>query len=161
MAGEIPNFVYHGTTSEYLDDILKFGIVPGKRKTNFEAISHPQAVFFTSVFDKAKFHAAHTSQRVGGDPVILKMKIPDMSLLIPDYDVDMGAGDTGCYDYICQATRDNTKKYSKMTCDSFSLSRDFGIYGYKGRIPANQIKAYYILMNAEEIGEDVHHSATI
>jgi len=30
------------------------------------------------------------------------------------------------------------------------LSREVGVYGYKGRIPASAIFAYDILMNAEE-----------
>jgi len=146
--GKIADVMYHGTTSNYLENILKFGLVPGKSKTNYEGISHPDAVFFSSRFEEAQHHAVHTAEKVGGDPIIVNLKVPDPDLLVPDYDVDMGAGDTGCYDYICQTLRD--KQAGGLDTDSFSLSREVGVYGYKGRVPASAIFEYDILMNAEE-----------
>jgi len=98
IKGKVADIMYHGTTSNYLPGLLRLGLVPGKKETNYEGISHPSAVFFTSRFDEAQHHATHTAKKVGGDPVILELKVPDPALLIPDYDVDMGAGDTGCYD---------------------------------------------------------------
>ena len=154
IKGEIGDTAYHGTSSDYLEGIFKLGLVPGEKKTNFEGISHPDAVFISTRMDKAVFHANHTAKKTGGDPVIIEMKIPDKNLLIPDYDVDVGAGDTGCYDYICKVTREKAGKYSKMKGDSFSLSKEFGIYGYKGRIPASFMKAYHISMNAQEEGTE-------
>ena len=140
--------MYHGTTSNYLENILKFGLVPGESKTNYEGISHPTAVFFSSRMEEAQHHAVHTAGKVGGDPVIVNLKVPDPDLLIPDYDVDMGAGDTGCYDYICHTLR--SRQAGNLDTDSFSLSREVGVYGYKGRVPSSAIFAYDILMNAEE-----------
>jgi len=154
IKGEIGDTAYHGTSSDYLEGIFKFGLVPGKKKTNFEGISHPDAVFISTRMDKAVFHANHTANQTGGDPVIIELKIPDQNLLIPDYDVDVGAGDTGCYDYICKVTREKAGKYSKMKGDSFSLSKEFGIYGYKGRIPSKFMESYYISMNAKEEGTE-------
>jgi hypothetical protein len=122
--------------------------VPGESKTNYEGISHPNAVFFSSRMEEAQHHAVHTAGKVGGDPIIVNLKVPDSDLLIPDYDVDMGAGDTGCFDYICHTLRSN--QAGDLDTDSFSLSREVGVYGYKGRIPASAIFAYDILMNAEE-----------
>jgi len=158
IKGKIADTMYHGTTSNYLPGLMKLGLVPGKEKTNYEGINHPAAVFFSSRFDEAQHHATHTASKVGGDPVVLELKVPDPALLIPDYDVDMGAGDTGCYDYICKTLRDNQSSQSVDT-DSFSLSREVGIYGYKGRVPAAAISGYYILMNAEEtMGDDMFYA---
>jgi hypothetical protein len=128
------NEVYHGTSSEYILQIMKLGLRPGVSKTNYEAIVHKDAVFFTSRVEEALHHAIHTASKVGGSPVILEMKIPDMSLLIPDYDIDVGSENSN-FDYISALRSDNQKMKGK----SFSLSREFGIYGYKGRIPPNHI----------------------
>ena len=150
--GKIADVMYHGTTSNYLENILKFGLVPGESKTNYEGISHPNAVFFSSRIDEALHHAIHTAGKVGGDPVIVNLNVPDPDLLIPDYDVDMGAGDTGCFDYICHTLRN--RQAGNLDTDSFSLSREVGVYGYKGRVPASAIFAYDILMNAEDRSKD-------
>jgi 8-oxo-dGTP pyrophosphatase MutT (NUDIX family) len=150
--GKIADVMYHGTTSNYLENILKFGLVPGESKTNYEGISHPNAVFFSSRIDEALHHAIHTAGKVGGDPVIVNLNVPDPDLLIPDYDVDMGAGDTGCFDYICHTLR--SRQAGNLDTDSFSLSREVGVYGYKGRVPASAIFAYDILMNAEDRSRD-------
>ena len=159
IKGKVADIMYHGTTSNYLPGLLRLGLVPGKKETNYEGISHPSAVFFTSRFDEAQHHATHTAKKVGGDPVILELKVPDPALLIPDYDVDMGAGDTGCYDYICQTLRDKQSSQSDVDADSFSLSREVGVYGYKGRVPAAAISGYYILMNAQdELGDTMFYA---
>tara|TARA_R110002126_G_scaffold30326_1_gene99386 strand:+ start:23 stop:1456 length:1434 start_codon:yes stop_codon:yes gene_type:complete len=150
IKGEIADVMYHGTTSNYLPGLLRLGLMPGKKETNYEGISHPSAVFFSSRFDEAQQHAAHTAKKVGGDPVVIAFGVPDPALLIPDYDIDMGAGDTGCYDYICQTLRDKQSSQSNLDADSFSLSREVGIFGYKGRIPSAAISQYYILMNAQD-----------
>ena len=150
IKGEIPKRVYHGTSTNYIQSLMRFGLVPDKEETNYEGISHPEAVFFSSRKDEALMHAKHTARKVGGLPVVIELTVPDKNLIIPDYDIDIGAGDTGCYDYICSKLRDNQSKYSEMEGDSLSLSREFGIYGYKGRIPASHFLAYYLPRNQEE-----------
>ena len=150
LKGKIPNIMYHGTTTDYIPGLLKLGLVPGEKETNYEGISHPGAVFFSSRFDEALHHAAHTAGKVGGDPMVVALRIPDKALMIPDYDVDIGSGDTGCYDYICQSLRNRQR--GDLDVDSFSLSREVGVYGYKGRIPASFLQEYNILMNAQEQG---------
>ena len=161
VRGEMPSVAYHGTTITYLRSIFKLGLVPGKEETNYEGISHDEAVFFSTRFDEALHHAVHTASKKGGHPVVLALKVPDEALLIPDYDVDIGAGDTGCYDYVCSKLRDKQKKsYDRaMKQKSSTLSKEFGMYGYKGRIPSNFIESYYILMNPAENDIEIWHSA--
>ena len=161
VRGEMPTAAYHGTTITYLRSIFKFGLVPGKSETNYEGIVHNDAVFFSTRFDEALHHAVHTASKKGGHPVVLELRVPDKDKLIPDYDVDIGAGDTGCYDYICSKLRDKQKKYydKEMKQKSSTLSKEFGMYGYKGRIPSSFIKSYYILMNPADNDIDVWHSS--
>ena len=159
IEGEIPSTFYHGTSTAYLENIFKLGLKPGESKTNYDGIEHPDAVFFSSRFDEAQTHASHTVNKVGGDPVILELSAPNKNLLIPDYDIDVGSGDTGCYDYICQMLRNKQSLFSKMKGESFSLSKEFGIYGYSGRVPSKFITGYYILMNPEETGIDVNFAS--
>jgi hypothetical protein len=158
IEGKIPDIAYHGTSTEYAPAILKVGLKPGESRTNYEAISHHDRIFFTTRFDEAWHHALHTSGKVGGDPMVIEHGIPDKNLLVPDYDVDVGSENT-CYDYICAKTRENQKKFGQqMKGKSFSLSREFGIFGYKGRIPANHIESYHVLMNAEDnYGDDKYY----
>ena len=161
VRGEMPSVAYHGTTITYLRSIFKLGLVPGKEETNYEGISHDDAVFFSTRFDEALHHAVHTASKKGGHPVVLALNVPDRAKLIPDYDVDIGAGDTGCFDYVCSKLRDKQKKsYDRaMKQKSSTLSKEFGMYGYKGRIPSSFIKSYYILMNPAENDIDVWHSS--
>jgi hypothetical protein len=176
IQGQIAKEMYHGTTDKYLENLLKMGLRPGVRKTNYDAISHPNAVFFTSRFEEAAHHAVHTNnktksdggnavipmgaaaqrsfyQSLSGKPVVLKLKVPDQSLLIPDYDIDVGAENVH-YDYISQKLRNRSREYgAKMPGKSFSLSKEFGIYGYKGRIPPNHIVGIAVALEETEYPE--------
>ena len=150
MKGDVYDVVYHGTSTKYLNNILKFGLMPGESKSNYPEIIHPGLVFISSRFDEAQSHSVHTTGNVGGDPMILELSIPDKSLLTQDYDVDVKSEFSDFYDYIPSGTREDSKRYSEMEGDSFSLSREFGMYGYRGRIPSKFITSYYIVPNAEE-----------
>jgi hypothetical protein len=158
IKGDINDIGYHGTTEKYLRDILSLGIKPGESETNYPGIVHNDAVFFSSKFSEAQHHATHAVSRpvnpgsykkdsIGGDPMIIEFEIPDKDLIIPDYDVDMGSENTGRYDYVEQRPKEDG---SKMKGRAMPLSREMGIYGYSGRIPASFIKAYYILLNSEQ-----------
>ena len=151
MRGRVLDTAYHGTTTEYLGSILRVGIAPSREKSNYSRIDHPDVIFFSSRFGEAKHHANHTANKVGGDPVNLEFKIPNKDLIIPDYDVNVKSEDTGFYNYIPDDVREKSSQNSEMEGSSTSLSREFGIYGYKGRIPASFISSYYILMNSDQL----------
>lgn len=160
VKGKIPDIVYHGTTTAYLPSIMKLGLKPGERKTNYEAVDHPEAVFFASRFDEAWAHAVHTTSKIGSrgfsEPVVIGMKIPDPAKLIPDYDIDQGAEGTN-FDYIDAKTRELGRKYGpRMKGKSMSLSQEFGIYGYKGRIPTKFMMEYHICPNVDETGVEAY-----
>ena len=80
--GKVAKIMYHGTCSEYLNKILRLGLVPGRSDTNYEGIIHPDAIFFSSRFEESIYHSFHTAQRAGGDPVVVSLKVPDPALLM-------------------------------------------------------------------------------
>ena len=151
MRGETSNIMFHGTTTKYLGEILKTGIRAGRSRSNYDLISHPDLIFFSSRFDEAQHHSMHTAQKAGGDPMVVEFSLPDKNLLVPDYDVDAQSGETNIYDYIPEETRNSSANYSSMTGASDALSREFGVYGYRGRISPKFISSYHILTNAEEM----------
>jgi hypothetical protein len=127
MKGVIPDIVYHGTSSSYLDTLLRYGLMPAKRPSNYpQLVHHDDLVFFSSLFDEAQHHAEYASSRQGiyGKPVIIEMLIPDKSKLTPDWDIAREYGGQG-------------EKISSQT------SKEKGLWGYKGRIPASNFKFIY------------------
>lgn len=121
MTGTTPDIAYHGTSSKYLDRILRFGLQPGESESNYpKIVSHDDQVFFSTRFDEAKHHAEYTASRVGGTPVVVELRIPDKSKLQTDYDVDRLYQNKG-----------------------FQMSRELGIWGYKGRVPASHVTKVY------------------
>ena len=157
MTGVIPDIMYHGTSTKYLHQILKHGIVPRssqkiKSNTNFKDVEHHDIIFLTSRFDKADFHAKNAAAKNGGDPMVLKIRVSDKSKIVPDYDVDRRTEMTDVYENVPVATRSLTRyDPPKMEEGAMSFSRETGFYGYRGRIPSSFISTYDIIPN---YGED-------
>jgi hypothetical protein len=141
---ENPEYVYHGTRFNYLKSILKLGISPSISKSNWEHsnIRHPDKVFFTNNEQAALFHAAHSSRDKMDIPVIIRLKVPDQHKLIPDYDVN----------WTTKKPSDEYKKAgyipvihgAKSEMSPMRRSKEEGIFGYKGRIPATFIVEIYL-----------------
>jgi hypothetical protein len=151
ITGELPRTVYHGTTTKYLSSILRNGLSPGLSKTNYDKVSHPDAVFFTSRLEEAAGHAEHAVYKNDGEPLILVMRIPDKDKIIPDYDVDTHAEDTSFPNVYKSQDHSGTFKGKSMT-----HTKEFGLYGYRGRIPASFIDEYMVVPNhADRILEPI------
>jgi hypothetical protein len=146
VSGELPRIVYHGTTTKYLSSILSNGLSPGVSKTNYDKVSHPEAVFFTSRIAEAAYHAEHAAYKNDGEPLILVMRIPDKSKIIPDYDVDTHAEDTN-FPHISKP-EDHAGSFKGK---SMTHTKEFGLYGYRGRIPASFIDEYMVVANYQDI----------
>jgi len=132
---------YHGTSSRYVGRILSLGIKPGESDSNYadQGIVHDESVFLSAKLDEAQYHAFHTVRKKGGIPVVLVVdRIPDKSLLEPDYDVDAAASQSH---YNVRPRRDYDAAFA---ADSMSASKHVGLVGYKGRIPATHISAVLI-----------------
>jgi 8-oxo-dGTP pyrophosphatase MutT (NUDIX family) len=151
IRGRVAKTMFHGTSTKYLGDILKTGLRPGVSETNYKDIAHSDLIFFTSRFDEAREHAVHTADKVGDDPMVVEFSLQDEAKLVPDYDINNKSEQTNVYDYISNKTRSSGSQGEAMPGAAMAVSREMGVYGYRGRIPAKFIDSYYILANANEI----------
>lgn len=130
---------------KYLEDILKVGLEPRGYQSNYEkaGIYHDDKIFFTTRFGEASHHATHTGNITKSLPIVLEFTIPDKNLVISDYDVDMSGGET-------TYAAPNKKSHTKYGSDkSFALSKEFGVYGYQGKILPQHLKWIYILFKED------------
>lgn len=146
LLGRLPDIMYHGTSSKYAIQILKNGLMPAASPSNYpNVVHHEDEVFLTTKFAEAAYHAEHTVNfPTLGFEVVFGFQIPDKNKLVPDFDIDVSSSQTvwqsdleryeARYDFY---GKEDPKK-------SMQLSRDFGIVGYSGRIPANFIRSIYI-----------------
>ena len=148
--GDIQGVMYHGTTTKYLREILLKGLMPGVSESNFRNISHENFVFITSMFDKAQFHAINAATLKGGDPMIIELRIPDKNQLVQDYDVDNQSEVSDLYKNIPHSIRRSKYDTTEMPGNAFRLSKEFGIFGYRGRIPSSNIISYHIAPNVSD-----------
>lgn len=138
--GEIPQKMYHGTSSTELSSILKYGLDPGRGPGRFltRDIEHTEYVFLSGTFAESVFYAYNASQQpkssYGRFPIVLELDVPDKSLIVPDYDADVTKGEEPYYQYRVHAPRQH------YTMKAMGVSREIGKWGYKGRIPAKFIK---------------------
>ncbi len=158
---------YHGTSTTFIESMLKFGLKPNPGETQFDNIEHQDKVFITTELDKAMFHATHSANKNNSFPVIIELRIPDESKLVSDYDVvidTMGADsdqamELGYSDIFYQLPnyRGDGSKYDDMH-QRFGkrldkLSTRVGIFGYKGRIPASHFN--FIFADGDVIEESM------
>ena len=163
MEGRIPDEMYHGTNTDAIPRISKLGLAPGEGEGNWDEVGQfEDMVFLTQDYYNAKFHAERQSRELGkGAPVILKVKIPDRTKIVPDFDMatQMGgkaeevdelgySGANMFYDKHVVDKRDELAKYNPGS----DLTMISGIVGYKGRIPANHITEIHAAL-AGEMGD--------
>jgi len=163
IKGKIPDVAYHGTTSEYLDEISRIGLRPGAKESNWLAgaikIEHPDKIFFSTRIDEAMSHAQMTAEKRGGVSLVVEFKIPNKDLMVADYDVEVQTGqhmdgdsDVGLfYTHMDKPTHGSEKTHKEKP---FSVSKEFGIYGYKGAIPPKFILSYWAAVGKDP--EDVY-----
>jgi len=178
VTGDLPDALLHGTTSEHMPGILRKGLTADETRSNYSlgrtdesAIEHGDTVFLTESPSKAEYHAVNAVHQLGvrrtpgrgspyftrdaqaGFPVIVEFTIPDKAKLVPDYDIDVwsesGEGSFGQTERQRQKRRD-TGYDPRTEEDPFRLSKKFGIFGYRGRIPASFIKSIMIFTGERE-----------
>lgn len=150
-------YFYHGTSLKYLEQIYKEGLKPMINNTNFDKIKHKDKIFITSNLEKALFHAQTTAMKTDSFPIILKLKIPDHSKLVLDYDLALGFYGTNAkinkelgYDNVYRNSGGGAFQYDKPILDNdkdIDISKKLGIYGYVGRIPSSFIEDVFIDLN--------------
>lgn len=149
---------YHGTSSTFLKGIASKGLM-GTDVTNYSKIKHENKVFVTTKLSKAAYHAINACQQHGGIPVILLINLSDPNKLVLDYDValihygldhplvkklgyDAIFHDSGAM--FANKMDDSDIEEWKKLADKSSINTKSGIFGYQGRIPASDIKGFYI-----------------
>lgn len=153
IEGSIPDYAYHGTYSNYLLDIIRLGIRPNRSESNWldTGIIHDDKIFFTTKFGTASFHASRAEIDTHGLPVVIRFKIPDKELVIPDFDIDMDSDTTKTktdgshYDYLNKFRNSPTSEWSAERS-----SQEQGIYGYRGPVMPKFIQEVYILTEDPE-----------
>lgn len=144
LIGDIPPTFFHGTTSIYLENILKFGLKPDESPSNFSKknIHHPDHIFLAATKEIASYYAYiafHNNKNIPGNfPIILEVKIPDKNLLGPDYDYDINPNIEPHF-----PDKPFTPEQS-INLKPLTMSKEIGKWSYKGRIPPSHIiNVYY------------------
>ena len=158
MGADLPSVLYHGTSSDRFEQILRVGLHPNRSDSNWLGTNIDNSHFvYGAVTDTlAEFHANRTSgyQMGNGEshelddpfPVVFSFKVPDKNLLIPDYDV---ASDT-----IGQTPQTDALGYTGQSdnfgSDAGDISRmnpegrvwkSASVFGYNGWISPSHIIA--------------------
>ena len=164
---------YHGTCIEYLNGILKNGLIPinneySKGKTNYDKINHIDKIFTTLNKEKALYHSINSARVNNSFPIIIEHRIPDVDKLDLDYDMGImyyGLKDKNIkrlgYDKIYKKSGSVIKSIDiKKKTGINNINSKLGVYSYLGRIPSSYIKGILIDLEsyrdfylAQEFGE--------
>lgn len=149
---------FHGTSLNFLNGILKTGLMPTD-STNYKNINHDDKIFFTLNIEKAYTHALNSAIKNKSFPIIIELKVPDVSKLVVDYDLAKDVyGDSS--DVVRTLNYD---KFDANKADGIDYKKDItnkiGVYGYVGRIPLSYIQDIWIDMrtyadNLDVFGDD-------
>jgi hypothetical protein len=135
-----PSIGFHGTSSTYLTSILRTGLNQTDDKKNWPFVTVEEIkgkIYFTTHSITALFHANRTTKEIvkTGVPVIIEFEIPDKNRIEPDRDVIRYTG---------IEKENGIAKRSAFSKKPLSLSKEIGIYAYRGKIPPSFIKAVWI-----------------
>jgi hypothetical protein len=145
LIGGVPKVMYHGTSTTRLGDLLKYGLDPGRGRSQFgkRGLFHPEHVFMAATMEAAMFYSDNAvsndrENKRGWEsfPIIIEFNVPDPDLLVPDFDADVTAGAKPHYIH-------KNKPPTKTAMKAMGVSRETGKWGYKGRIPASFFKWVY------------------
>lgn len=94
-------WMYHGTSSKFLPDIMRDGLTPGNAPSNFGAknastTKRQPYVFLTTNASygaaSALDYARRAAHRHGGDPVVLRIRMAKQAMRPDPDDADLGVG---------------------------------------------------------------------
>jgi hypothetical protein len=161
MKGELPDVLFHGTTSASIRDIMRTGLRPGAQlgKTNWPHVWHDKAVSLTVKKGEARFHGTRAAQMNKSLPIVLHVQVPDKNRIMADFDVDSQTDKTTYPGKHLPAWGSQ----ARAGRGSLKTSIDVGTVAYNGRIPAKFIRRieyfdpmherWYYADNIEEIEE--------
>jgi hypothetical protein len=85
---KLTNYVYHGTSMEYLENILKIGLRPNFSPSNFKFTQHKNRIFLTSDKTSAMYYANNTATMTKTPPIILEIETSGIDQAKIDFDFD-------------------------------------------------------------------------
>jgi hypothetical protein len=145
LIGGVPKVMYHGTSTTRLRDLLKYGLDPGRGRSQFgkRGIFHPEHIFMAATLEAAMYYSDNAvsndrENKRGWEsfPIIIEFTVPDPDLLVPDFDADVTAGAKPYYQH-------KNKPPTKTAMKAIGVSREVGKWGYKGRVPVSFFKWIY------------------
>lgn len=150
IKGEIPDVLYHGTNSKYIENILQWGILPpgeSGSESNWarQKIYHYEVIFLTSTQDNAFAYSYISARQNNAYPFVFQVRIPDKNLFIPDFDADPDR-ETQQYSNI------EPCKNTTFSMRPSTMSLHTGKFGYTGKISPQFIDWIYF-----KIGEHGEH----
>lgn len=167
VTGRLPDTLLHGTSSENMGGILRGGLAADETRSNYALrdVRHADTVFLTDNPFKAAYHAENACLSKGGPsrwtgrpaqvgfPVVVEFAVPDKAKLVPDWDIDVWSEKGEAYEgsrEVRQRLRGPGRPATQE--DPFKLSRKFGTFGYRGRIPPAFIRSIEIRTGGGEDG---------
>ncbi len=151
ITGSVPNTLYHGTCSKYLDKIFRFGLgnTDGGLKSNFQhSVQHDKLVFLTSELPFSKFYAYTCAGNTNSRAAIIEFDVSGLTdLFFPDWDVDnhsekkMSETSGTTWEDLGTTQGKSVRKDLKYRGKSDTYSKHIGKFSFYGRIPASRIKS--------------------
>lgn len=147
---KMPKTIYHGTSSVYLDEILKKGIVPKPENTAFK-IKHKKYIFLTTSFESAYFYARSAAAKYMNSnslPIILEINGEKLNKNKVKFDYDfykqfIGKGDEHYNKHF--GINNNDLPLSNIGYNN--MGAIFSKFGYDGIIFPNWIENVYKFKN--------------
>ena len=150
----LSNTLYHGTTTKFIESILRTGINADPNVSTFESVKHSKYSFFTPLKNVAMYYANRSASEHGEIPIILQIdkKGFDKSKIIIDYDL-----------YAQYIQDDSIPEYQKNISDYHKFFRHytnkkrelnrpekFDRFGYGGRLYPKHIKKIWYNRDNEQ-----------
>ena len=167
IVGNIPEVVYHGTCTKFIDSILRTGIRPTEN-SNWGKLKFKDKIYLTADINNAMFHANNQAKRYACAPVIVATKIPNRNLITLDYDVAAtfyGADpektkNTGYLQHIknqnMEWRKESIKKIKKYNPKT-DFTKATGIFAYKGSIRSTSFVKIISTLNDEVMFSHENH----
>ena len=168
LEGQIPQIVYHGTTSQHVPGIMKIGLAPTANSNWQQLGKFKDKIYLTASFQDAAFHANRTAASTHGTSMIIATRIPDRSKIVLDFDVGATMhGITPAMDregYTASVKQDTWDKKRVKTIGKYhkgtDYTREIGTFGYRGRIPTSFFTAFFVSDSADH-GLSLNHAIEI
>lgn len=159
LVGDIPEFLYHGTSTKYLEKLLRIGFNEKNSilNSNFQkAVIHNNVAFFATEKSIAEYYAFTASSNTNCRPIIIKISSASIkNSIVPDWDIDNMSEqrmiELHGFDWEelgAENVRPPNKKV-ELSGKSTTYSKHFGKFGVNGPISPLAIKSI-LFKNSDE-----------